>query len=312
MKTKFIYSLFVLLISVFIISCEDFIEVDLGKKTITVLAPANNSNSPSFNQLFKWEDLKGAEKYQLQIVKPTFAAIQQFVLDTTTALSQFSFTLSPGAYQWRLRALNNSSETEYQTFTLTIDSTLDLSSSTVGSVSPINNYYSKFFTNTFSWGSLPNVDNYVLQTFGATNSIQSITTTTAIQTFAAEGIYTWKIYAQNGFSTSLFTTQTITIDTTRPDVPVYVSPSSDTLTANPILLEWNSSATADYSQVQISTDSLFTTASFVDVTIPITGIPITYNFSTSVIGVTYYWRVRDLDFAGNKSNFFYRKRIKRI
>ena len=315
MKNKLLYSLVIFSASILIYSCEDFIEVELSGKSITVLAPANNTVSSSYSQLFKWEDLKGAEKYQLQIVKPNFASVAQFVLDTTTASTQFAFNLQPGNYQWRLRAMNNSSMTEYQTFSLTIDSTLDLSSSfVILNANPVDNYYSKLFTNTFSWQAMTNADNYVFQLVSG-GSPASTTATTLNYTFTAEGVYQWKVYAQNSYSNSAFSvTRTITIDTAAPDVPTYISPTSDALTANPIVLMWNTSSTANYSHLQISTDSLFLSAlaDIKDTIIPNTGISVSYNFYSSVVGEKYYWRVQDLDFAGNESQYFYRRRIRRI
>lgn len=313
MKNKLLYPLLVFSASILIYSCEDFIEVELSGKSVTVLAPANNTISSSYNQLFKWEDLKGAEKYQLQIVKPNFSAITQFVLDTTTTSTQFAYTLLPGNYQWRLRAMNNSSVTEYQTFNLTIDSTLDLSSSTVVLVSPADNYYSKYMANTFAWQTMPNADNYVLQILssGSTISIQSSTTTTGNYTFTSEGTYQWRVYAQNSSSNSAYSTRNIIIDVTAPSVPVPVSPVLDTITANPIPLKWNTSSLADSSHILISTDSLFAVITTKDTTIENTASVVTYNFYSAVIGTNYFWKVQDVDKAGNKSAYFTRRKIKR-
>ncbi len=311
MKNRLLYSLLILSTCVFIYSCEDFIEVELSGKSVTILAPSNNTVSSSFNQLFKWEDLKGAEKYQLQIVKPNFSTIQQFVLDTTTTLTQFAYTLLPGSYQWRLRAMNNSSVTEYQTFNLTIDSTLDLSSSMVILTSPADNYYSKFMTNTFMWQSMSNADTYIFQLLSGGSPVSS-TATTLNYTFSAEGTYQWRVYAQNSYSNSAFSlTRTIVIDLTAPSVPTPVFPVLDTITANPIPLQWNTTSTADSSHLLISTDSLFIVVTTKDTTIENTSTAVTYNFYSATVGLNYYWKVQDVDKAGNKSAYFTRRRIKR-
>lgn len=311
MKNKLLYPLLIIAASVFIYSCDDFIAVELSSKSVTVLAPANNTVSSSFNQLFKWEPLKGAENYQLQIVKPNFGAIQQFILDTTTASTEFAYTLLPGVYQWRLRAMNNSSVTQYQTFTLTIDSTLDLSSSMVILTSPLNNYYSKLMTNIFTWQSIYNADNYIFQLVSGGSPV-STTATTLNYTFTAEGTYQWKVYAQNSYSNSAFSLiRTIIIDTTAPSVPVPVSPVLDTITANPIPLKWNTSSSADSSHILISTDSLFAVITTKDTTIENTASAVTYNFYSAVIGTNYFWKVQDVDKAGNKSTYFTRRKIKR-
>lgn len=311
MKNRLLYPILIIAASVFIYSCDDFIAVELSSKSVTVLAPANNTVSSSFNQLFKWEALKGAENYQLQIVKPNFGAIQQFILDTTTASTEFAYTLLPGVYQWRLRAMNNSSVTQYQVFNLTIDSTLDLSSSMVILTSPGDNTYSKLMTNTFTWQSIYNADNYVFQLVSGGSPV-STTAATLNYTFTSEGTYQWKVYAQNSYSNSAFSLiRTIIIDTTAPSVPVPVSPVLDTITANPIPLQWNTSSTADSSHLLISTDSLFTVVTTKDTTIENTATSVTYNFYSATIGLNYYWKVQDVDKAGNKSAYFTRRRIKR-
>src|SRR3989344_4726224 len=313
MKNKLMYAIAVFATSIFLYSCEDFIEADLGNKSVTVLAPANNTVSSSYSQLFKWEDLKGAEKYQLQIVKPNFSSITQFILDTTTANTQFAYTLLPGSYQWRVRAMNNSSMTEYQTFNLTIDSTLDLSSSSVVLISPADNYYTNVMTNTFSWQTMPNADTYVLQILSGTStiSIQSFPVTTGNYTFTAEGVYQWRVYAQNSSSNSAYSTRTITIDQTAPSIPAPVFPVLDTITANPIPLQWNTSSSADSSHLLISTDSLFAVVTTKDTVIANTGTAVTYNFYSATIGINYFWKVQDVDKAGNSSAYFTRRRIKR-
>ena len=99
MKDSFLTVVFTCIISAMLVSCQDLVEINLAKKSITVLAPANNTTSPSFTQTFWWNEVKGANSYNLQIVKPSFNSIQQLNLDTTITTSQFVFTLLPGTYQ---------------------------------------------------------------------------------------------------------------------------------------------------------------------------------------------------------------------
>ena len=120
MKNKLFLPVLLVVLFAGVYSCDDFIEKDLSKKSITILSPANNYTATSYTQLFWWEEVKGAEEYNLQIVKPSFANTQQLIVDTMVHSNQFSFTLQPGSYQWRLRALNNSSHTDYVVYNLKI------------------------------------------------------------------------------------------------------------------------------------------------------------------------------------------------
>jgi hypothetical protein len=311
MKNKF----FILAISLVLLealpSCSDFFETNLSKSSVTILAPANNYTASTYTQIFWWDVVKGAEKYNIQIVKPSFTNIQQLILDSSITKNQFSFTLQPGVYQWRVAALNNSSTTPYVVYTITIDSSLNLSGQTLLLTSPVDNYYSNIFIQNFSWGSMPSASNYIFQMCTSADvpigSPQSATTTTSSYTFTAAGTYKWRVFAQNSSSSSAYSERTITIDTTAPAIPVVTYlPLNDTTSSNPIPLAWNSvEATATY-RILISTDSTFTT-----IVKDTTTANIVYNFHGSTTGIYYYWKVRAIDAATNISAYCTRRRIKR-
>lgn len=300
-------------------SCKDIIEVDLSKKTLTGLAPAANSVSSSFTQNFRWDELEDATKYKLQIATPTFTAPLRYVLDTTIVYTNFSITLTPGSYEWRVRAENESSRTEYIVSKLTIDSTLDLQGQTVVLSSPADNYYSKLLPVSFSWQSMTNAENYLFQVLdnGTIIETQSLTTAAITYTFAVQGTYSWKITAQNSLTTSQPTSRTLVVDTTSPLIPVPFYPVGDTITANPIPLKWNLSSAsntfeeANYCQLQISTDATFNLITTKDTTIEVSANPMLYDFYGATVGQEYFWRIQSSDQAGNTSAYTTARRIKR-
>jgi len=120
MKSIKILLLFLLLIG--FTTCEDIIEVNLSDFNVSLLAPTNGLSTTDSDHKFYWENLKGAEEYNLQIVSPRFSSISKFVLDTTITDNNFDFTLSPDEYEWRVKAINASSHTDYSVFNLTIGS----------------------------------------------------------------------------------------------------------------------------------------------------------------------------------------------
>lgn len=307
MKNKFSLIAILGIAFTFLYSCQDFIEVDLGKKSITVLAPANNTASSSSSQIFWWGEIKGAEKYNLQIVKPNFSSIQQLVLDSNITHNQFSYSLLPGVYQWRVRAMNNSSYTEYVTYNLTIDSSLDLSNQWVSLMSPVDNYSSNNFTHAFTWQPLINADSYLFQILlsGSVISTQTLTTTTANYTFIAEGSYQWRVLGQNSNSTSLpaNSTRNIIIDNTPPPAPVLTFPLANDTVSNPVNLAWTPDISATMDSVFIYADT--------NLTVLVTGILTTglsFNFNGTV-GQDYFWRVRSGDAAGNWSAYATRRKF---
>src|SRR5690349_16647268 len=86
-------------------SCtRDIIEPDLSKETVTLLAPANGYETTMLTNLFWWDAVKNAEKYNLQIVTTGFSSIQRLMLDTNLTANKFQFTLPPGIFEWRVKA----------------------------------------------------------------------------------------------------------------------------------------------------------------------------------------------------------------
>src|SRR6185369_6148207 len=103
MKNIISLSTSLLLIS-FFLSCDDFIEKDISKKNVMILSPPDGYVTNSLTQTFWWQEIDGAEQYNLQVVRPNFSSVQQLVLDTTTSGNKFNYSFLPGIYQWRIRA----------------------------------------------------------------------------------------------------------------------------------------------------------------------------------------------------------------
>lgn len=110
MTRKFLFA-FIYLIA--LTGCETALEQPVTNKTVQLLAPANNVVSGETNQTFYWEILGDATQYQLQVVSPGFDSIVKLIVDTTISNNQFTQTLGQGRFQWRVKALNNSSSTSF-------------------------------------------------------------------------------------------------------------------------------------------------------------------------------------------------------
>lgn len=301
--TAFIFIILIL----FFTSCKDIVETDLSDKNVAILSPVNNSVSASFSQTFWWQEIDGAITYKLQIVKPNFSSIQELTIDTTIATTQFSFTLSPGTYQWRVKAMNGSSDTDYSVYNLTIDSTLDLSNQWVLLNSPVDKDSSSQATHLFSWQTLSNTDSYLFQIVmnGLPIYTQTLTTTSINYTFLNDGTYQWRVFAQNATSTSspVNATRTITIDRVAPNTPVLSSPIANDSVSNPVNLSWVSDPTYSYDSVYVYADTNLTV-------LVASGISTnqTYNY-TGTVGQDYFWRVRSIDAVGNKSIYSNRRKF---
>jgi len=101
-------------------SCDDLIEKDLEDKKLDIISPADSIETELTNITFLWEDMEGADSYELQIATPSFENALTVILDTTLTDNTFSYEFTPGEYQWRIKAENSVSFTEYLYRKLTI------------------------------------------------------------------------------------------------------------------------------------------------------------------------------------------------
>ena len=304
MKKSGILSLVVLF---FTLCKKDFIVENIEDKTITVNAPTNNLITTNNKITFWWEELDGAERYNIQVVKPSFANIAEIISDTNITSTKFNLTLQPGIYQWRIKAINAGGNTAFQTFNLKVDTTSNLSSLTVSTIDPPANWLTGNKRVSFSWNSLNAADSYQIVLLNSANGTikdTATTLTTYTYTFPLQGAYSWKIRALNDFSISQYNAAiTFTIDQTAPSAPIPTSPSHGAIVTPTNNLLWNRIGAPDakYDSIYVATDSAFTnivsyTKSYAQ-TIAINAI----NNSPPATGNTYWWRLRSVDSVGNRS-----------
>ena len=142
-------------------SCNDFFVKDISETIVVLTSPADNVVTTQLTHTFIWEEVQRSDYYRLQIAYPSFSAIQYYVVDTLTYNEQFLISLSPGAYQWRVKAINSASETDYSEIRdLQIDTTSDLSNQTVALINPIANAYKNTALPSFYWQAMSIADSY--------------------------------------------------------------------------------------------------------------------------------------------------------
>lgn len=306
-----------LLLLFLIVSCtKDFVVKDIKKSQVSVIAPANNLKTSQNAITFWWDALDGADSYNLQLVTPSFASVQQLVADTNVTGTKFTVTLQPGNYQWRIKGVNNGGSSQYTIYSLTIDTTSNLSSQLIIPINPVSNYLTGSKSISFSWNANPSATNYevVIQQISGTATVTLKDTTTAntgfTTSFATEGAYQWKIRAYNTSSISQYDTPTtFTIDLTAPGNPSLLSPSHGSIVKDTIYLKWTRASSTStvtgtrYDSVYVYNDStlssLATSAQVYDTKYKIA------NFSPSLSPVStyYWWRVKSVDSVGNRSGF---------
>lgn len=307
---------FTLLASALLFGCtKDFIVKDIKNKTLTLIAPADNINTPSNSVIFWWDELDGAEKYNLQIVSPSFNAVSQLVVDTNITGNKFSHTFTPGTYQWRIKAVNAGGSTAYITRSFVIDTTSNLAYLSVSPIAPANQLVTKIKTINFSWNALTAATYYDLTitnlTTGSITAVSNITTTNYSNVFTTttDAVYSWQVKAFNTSSqTNPHPARTFKIDVTSPGSPSISYPNQyGQQRKDTTRLTWfRNAANTDihYDIISLSNDTNFTTVLGVSsMAYSVSPIPINAIYSYSSTPMKVWWRVSSVDTAGNTSSY---------
>ncbi|HEY9000692.1 MAG TPA: hypothetical protein VIM89_05030 [Mucilaginibacter sp.] len=132
----------------------------IKQQSVLLISPVNNLLTNQGTQLFQWESLYGATKYQVEIDTNNFADENSVLYNQTIPGQNVSFTFPRSqVYQWRVRAENDTAQAQWSAISLvTYDNTppvqVTLSSPTDGaSVSlPV----------LLQWGSVTSATKYKL------------------------------------------------------------------------------------------------------------------------------------------------------
>jgi hypothetical protein len=285
-----------------IIGCEDIIEPDLSDKTVVLLSPPDTGVLYLSTIAFWWEEVEDAINYNLQIVSPSFDYIERLYLDTIITTNKHTITLLPGNYQWRVRAGNNTTKTDFTTFSLTIDSTADISQEIIQLLFPVNYDTTNATLTIFSWNSIYNAEEYNFRLFqGGGNILSKTVTYDTIIASLDEGSYRWEVRGQNSTSNTMYSSFYLFIDTTQPAKPELILPLNDAvLIDSAVFFDW----IRDESSASSIKDSIF----IYKIENQETLVQQLYlSISNCIIDTLgpgeYSWRVISIDRAGNKSDY---------
>jgi hypothetical protein len=305
---KFIYkkllALSLLTAGLFIYSCSDIIEKDISNEKVLLVAPGNGLETTITSHQFIWEPIEGAIEYNVQIASPDFGLIERMLLDSIVSANKIGFNLNPGAYEWRVKAINGSSNTVYSTYILHIDSTADLSGMPLVLVSPQEGAVTGQTQVEFHWDPIAIADGYRLEitNAGGLNEIvyDQNHSEYIVNIEVPEGNLNWRVHAYNATpSVSNWSeSRSISVDLTPPSTPILQYPTvvNNPLPLAPITFEFQSgidALTTTYDSLWISQSILFLA--------PIRQVKINDGevYSDSLGVGSYFWRVKTIDAAGN-------------
>ncbi|OKS87285.1 fibronectin type III domain-containing protein [Mucilaginibacter polytrichastri] len=304
-KVVFILLLLSVGVSLTLSSCKDLIEPDISNRQVVAEAPGDKLQTQNYSMNFWWDDLEDALQYRLQVVSPKFDSIPSLVLDTIIKGTKFSINLSPGYYQWHVRAENGSSKTAYsqaKSFTI-LQSSIKLQK--VQLSTPANNFLTNQNSLSFSWSPLYGATQYHLEidtaNFADEKSIYYDKTISGQQinvTLSKDQVYQWRVMAINDTAQAQWSAiNTFTYDRTPPAAVKQIAPGDKTTLNNPVSLQWNTVSTAvKYKLYVYKADGTTPYSS----SFPMLLTATSYNFTTGSSGDTVYWKVTAIDAVGNE------------
>jgi hypothetical protein len=292
-------------------SCKDFFEKDISKKTPVFILPLDNSTVLTNPVQFKWEELDGAKKYRIQIVSPSFSAIQSYALDSIISGTNFQFALDSNQYEVKLTALN-AGYTSLSTTPIhfNIGTIANSSFNTVSLLLPESlSYVGPAFDGKFKWGSISNLLSYTFELHqgsdfsGTTEHFQDqIISNQIILNLSSlpEGKYTWgvKAFLSNATET-IFSKRSFYIDTTQPSIAALISPANASF-ASTGLITFSWSRTVDLNTLQAPVNSILEVSTVNTFSTLVSSVEVS-NLTTNLnlIAGNYFWRVKSIDIAGN-------------
>lgn len=318
-KKHISFGLGILLVGLLFQSCNAIFEKDITDDIPELFLPTDNDTIYSNKVHFKWVEMEGASFYNLQIVKPSFENISEFVLDSNINDKEFYQILEPGHYQFRLRGENGAHKSTFAgPYSIYVDSVSDLSSQFVSLVSPVDGIYSNGSSDLgLSWQNLFSADNYEYVLKIGTDfssgsildqdlNINTLSYIISASFFDVEGTYFWGIRGTNVTGGTPYSSRAIHIDLTRPNDPNLLSPVDGI--SNPvddaITLKWTTGIDLGVVHAPVTCTVEISTSETFDDFVEVSGISsdsLEYTFPS--IG-NYWWRVKSEDEAGNVSEYY--------
>ncbi len=295
-------------------SCKEIIATDITETLPSLILPQVSDTVQNNPVQFKWNEVTGATDYHLQIVSPSFANIESYAIDSMVNLTTIFISLDSNEYEMKLTALNEG----YTSHTLGpikfwVGVQPSSSSEFVTLTSPTDaSYFNESFTGLFKWSSLDEISSYEFSlrkgsSYQSPNIIETSSGISAsqytINETLDEGEYHWgvKAYFNSGTETPV-ATRHFYIDTINPVVPILVSPTGS-VTPGVVTFSWTNSADPGTEHSPIT--SVLEVASDVNFTLDFetsTVSTLTEDITLSGTGIR-YWRVKNIDGAGNVSSF---------
>jgi hypothetical protein len=279
-----------------------FVEDDISEEQFTIYSPSDNLITKNNSIHFWWEDIIGATHYNLQIVKNKFDSAAILVVDTNITKNKFLHTLDNGNFEWRIKACNQSSSSEYFYYSLNITQDENISSDVIVLSNPLNYDTTNNVLINFNWLFLPDANEYVFEIWTPNYSGSCVLSTTidtnSFNYSLNEGSYEWGVRGINEYYSTEFSKRFLFIDTCQPSKPTLIAPINTAAIINSqISFDWqryNDSGSSIHDSIYFYSDTTGTNLLFKS--------KCTFSYYIDSLGVgDFYWQVQSFDKAGNAS-----------
>ncbi|WP_428330293.1 hypothetical protein [Mucilaginibacter sp.] len=307
MNTRSLPELFITFIGLLLLlgSCKEFIEPSIKKYQVFPEAPADQYQSSSYTLNFWWDDVADALTYHLQVVSQSFTAPGSLVLDTVISSNKFSINLSPGSYQWRVMALNGSSQTAYSVPRNFVVLASSIKQQSVRLSAPASGDITNQSSTVFQWGNLYGATKYRFE-LDTNNFVNEAAVVSNVVVpgqqfsfnFLEDQNYQWRVRAENDTAQSQWSMiNSITYDHMPPAQVSLTSPLDGQTVALPVSLSWMPvSSAVRYKVYVFKSDSV----SLYNGTFPTNTSTNSYSFTLGNSADKVYWKVTAIDAAGNE------------
>jgi hypothetical protein len=290
--------IFLIFLGTFFSGCTLFVDEDLRNDVVNMYTPANDDTIVANPMLFWWKLDKGATHYNLQIVRPSFASIQQLIVDSNVFGDKFYVQLNPGQYEMRIRAENNSTQSDYFYRNFYVSQSDSLSNQSMVLISPADNFYTNASDYTFAWYPIISATYYTfeLRQNGGTIYSTNVSYDDISVNSLLEGNYEWRVRANNDNSSTAFASRNFGVDFSPPGIPTLILPANNDTVSPDFTFSWQRAT--DTGAPLSDTLYICSDTSGTIVLDQFYCIFPSYNITEVVPGI-YYWRVKSTDKAGN-------------
>ncbi len=248
--------------------------VDISSRTVKLNAPANQLVSSNGEINFWWDAMADADEYELQIATPSFAEDQiiSLVYEGKLAETKTSVNLDNGSYEWRVKATNATSSTDWSArqFKVQSNSGVDISAKVVKLNAPANMLVSESASINLWWDEVIDADQYELQIATPSFDEDKIVSLVRSEVLSDnrltvnldDGNYEWRVRALNSSSFTGWSLRSVKISTDpmtdiSSSAVVLRAPANDLTTSNhQISLWWNVVTGAEEYELLIASPSL--------------------------------------------------------